>query len=339
MNILIASTVSAYDNREEKALVQEINSIVKEMGHNVDFFYLPYNNDLYSIPQQMLSLRLLTIGLETDILLTVGYPAFALKHPKKYAFLFSLSSQFHEYWNSEYGVMEEFFTASRLLNIRNSVWHAEQIALREVKEVFCSTKMLQNIMQRDVDINSNLFSFSAPEKMKDDDINADNSYILVESNLTPPHRIELILDAVSKANTKFRLCLFLPQCETKYRKALDARIERLMISERVEIHEGIASISTIGKARAVVCAGYTLSKIPSYLYHSADYGIPVIILQDGGGLTELCDKYRGIIVAKADAIDLAYAMDKALKTSKDQVKSQNQDHSREIREILKRVVK
>lgn len=339
MNILIAGSIDAYANREEKAFVEEIVSIVKKGGNNADYFYLPFHNDLYSIPQQMLSLRLLTIGLESDILLTVGYPAFALKHPKKFSFVLGLSSQFHEYWNSEYGALEEFYMAERLQNLQKIVWNAEQTALCEAKEVFCSTRMLQQNIQQELEIKSNLFSFSASEKANGDHINTDSPYILVESNLAPHQRIELILDAVSRLNTNFRLCLFIPNCQTMYRKALEARAERLMIAGRIEIHEGYASINAIKNARAIICAGYMQTRIQSYLYQSADCGKPVIVLQDGGGLTELSDAYSGIIVAKPEAADLAHAMDKAVKMKDGHVKSVKKDQSIEIGNILKWVVK
>jgi glycosyltransferase involved in cell wall biosynthesis len=75
------------------------------------------------------------------------------------------------------------------------------------------------------------------------------------------------------------------------------------------------------------------------LYQSADCGKPVIILQDGGGLTELCDAYSGIITVRPEAADLAHAMDKAVKMKDGHVKSVKKDHSIEIGNILKWVVK
>ncbi len=83
MRILLAGSVSPFTGREELHWMHAISKGIKELGFKIDTFMLPIVQNPLLLPGQMMALRLLNIKAICDLLITVGYPAFVLNHPRK----------------------------------------------------------------------------------------------------------------------------------------------------------------------------------------------------------------------------------------------------------------
>ena len=69
MKILIAASIPANGGYEEEALANALYRQLHELGYEADYF-LPYENDILSLPEQLLAYRLLKIG-SCDELITI----------------------------------------------------------------------------------------------------------------------------------------------------------------------------------------------------------------------------------------------------------------------------
>jgi hypothetical protein len=120
--VMIAVSVSPFCGREEMHWAQAIQRGLREKRIEVELFMLPVVHNPLLIPEQMTALRLLDVKDNSDLLLTIGFPAFVLKHPKKRVLLFSLASSLHEHFDTEFGIL----ATPQYQKIRGAVQNAEK---------------------------------------------------------------------------------------------------------------------------------------------------------------------------------------------------------------------
>lgn len=306
MNILIASAIDAYDRREETALAEAIQRIAKDGGHTIDSIYLPYERDLLAVHGQLLSYRLLSVD-NVPLLITVGYPAFALRHPNKYSFLFQLTPQFHEQWDTQYGVMRQWPRESAFDRLRSAVLHAERACLAEAQTVYAASDAMIGTLQSDLGQSAKKFAFATPVANTDEPL-PEAPYLVSESCLNAYDRVDLLLAAMDSLSEDIPLLLYIPQADALYKKALHDRIRRLSIERRVIVREGYAPIEILRGSSAVLCTGRRLTRIPSFAQQAAAIGVPCIALTDSNLREEL-----PCLCTAAEAASLAACMIDAVK--------------------------
>ena len=82
MKILLAGSIQGDGSYEEADLCVLLKHELRDAGHMVDCFFLPYERNILSLPEQLLAYRMLDIN-SCDLLITVGYPACILRHQNK----------------------------------------------------------------------------------------------------------------------------------------------------------------------------------------------------------------------------------------------------------------
>ena len=207
MRVLIVGSCSPFSGREEIQCTTILTKALRNKGIDVDSFMLPFVNNPLLIPEQMMALRLLDVENSCDLLLAVGYPAFVLKHPRKRVLLFSLSSSLHEHFGTEYGVL----STPQYQRIRDAVHAAERKCLREAERVLSASSTLANHIQT-------LYHLPAESLILDSDINdaeqadgvEEGPWILCESTLEPPDRMDLLLSAATHAKEQWQLMICVP---------------------------------------------------------------------------------------------------------------------------------
>lgn len=288
MKILIAATLPPYGLFVEKDLVRGIESILSGLGHETDTMFLPFTPDDLSTLQQFLPYRLLRVESTTDLLITVGYPAFALRFPRKICFLTGLSASYHEHYNTVYGALWVPQNARRIENTRSALWHLEKKSLLGSEKVYCASRALQTELWESLQIPSEPFAFSPPPRESTAESDTDTApYFLSESALLGPDRIDLLLDALRQAEHSPDLRLYVPNAPKMYRKGLEDGIARRHLESRVHVFPSYAPQSVILGARAVVSCAYGSMSIPSFLRQAQNHRIPVVCPSDAGALTEL----------------------------------------------------
>lgn len=337
MNIYIAGAIGAYNCREEIALSERMLDYYKKRGHRVDSIMLPYLPDLRALPEQLLGYRLLTLDQGIDLLITVGYPAFALQHSNKNAFLFGLAPQFHEYWDSKYGIIIQPDRQKKDLSLRSTVIAAETVCLTEAKHVFCGSAAAKADVEK-LGVKADVFRYAAPYELAETEINADEMPTIVcETNLEAWDRTGLVLEAISLASQKRRLQLYIIDADDMYVKAIKERISRLNISDKVEVHVGCVPKAALQSCAAFINMGIEVRKIPSSLQQAECVGVPCILAKDGGALLEIGGK-RNIVEPIAEDVAAAFDELTSLHKPRDGQKGKTEEDQR-LDAILERLVK
>lgn len=296
MRILVACSMFSFSSREEIQWFQKITTVLRKQNHEVDTFLLPVVDNPLLLPEQLLATRLLNIENSCDLLITIGYPAFALIHPRKSALLFSLVSSLHECFNTEYGIL----ATPQYYRIRNAVINAERNCLSEAVRIICASNTLASKIKDDYKLKPvTLLLGDISEKiLKKKESHKGELWVVCETNLEPLNRIDLLLDSVAQSNGQWKLKIFVPSASSVYRNALQERIKRLRIKEKVMIINEALSENALTTSSALISLNYMAMRIPGAVFRAIKASVPVLTLTDSGALLEVViDKETGFVVA------------------------------------------
>lgn len=306
MQILLAGSVSPFTGREELHWLHAISRNIRDLGFQIDTFMLPVVQNPLLLPEQMMALRLLDLEASCDLLLTIGYPAFVLKHPRKRALLFALAPHLHEWFDSEYGVL----ATNQYQIIRDAVRNTEKKCLSEAERIICASGMLADQIKNDYSLDSRAMNL--------DDASVDDStvlfpgegvWVITESTLEPHERVEILLDAIAFSEESWKLNIFVPSASDVYHNALLHRIERLRINERVFVTMGSLPISVLEKSCCYVSLHYLTTRIPECVLRAAKVNAPIITSSDCGALLQVVEHNVNGLVVAPDSKSIARALD------------------------------
>lgn len=312
MNIMIAASDSAYYSRDEIAFAKCLKAELSRRGHKADMFRLPVSDEVLSLPEQMVLMGMLDIGTNTDLLITIGYPAFNVPHHNKIVCLFRLVPELHEGWDSEYGVIG----SPQYASLKSALLEAEKRCFKDAR-IFCWSNALAKDIHVRYGMNANILKMPDIGLCTDEiDIKTDDTYFIIESTLHPADRIELVLDAVAVSKKEYRLLICVPDCNEVYKKALIERINRLDIEDSVDVIYSGATESLLSNAIACISIPFEARTSPYFFIKAIAKSVPVITTIDSGCLSEyvMHDK-NGAIVA-SNAADIGVAIDQFAKNSR-----------------------
>jgi glycosyltransferase involved in cell wall biosynthesis len=307
MRVLIAGACSPFSGREEIHWTAALTESLKNKGVDVDSFLLPFVNNPLLISEQMMSLRLLDVEGSCDLLLTVGYPAFVLKHRHKRALLLSLSSSLHEHFGTEYGVL----STPQYQRIRDAVYAAERRCLMEAERILCASETLVTQIQTQYDLPAKALIFGSNLNHPHlEGFFEEGIWVVCESTLEPADRVDLLLKAVTHANEQWQLMIFVPSASEVYKEALHKRIERLGLRDHVLVKDSSLSLQDGSKkAKVFVALPFTTTRIPESLLLAIKSHIPVVTAADCGAVLEVTQNERNGLVVEPSVSEIARALD------------------------------
>ncbi len=280
MRILIAGSVQGDGSYEEAEICRLLAEKLKKAGHTTDYFLLPYGRNMLSLPEQILAYQLMQVN-DSDLLITVGYPACMLKHHNKICYLLQLEPMLAEYWDFKYGVLANY----QYSKILETVMQANAQALGSAKKIFVDSQLLADDLRARYALTAKLLSYPTLEPLPEVEQTKSRPYILCETNLLPWQRVELVLKLVAQETTAC-LKIFVPNADLVYKEYLQKLIDDRKLAERVEVIYRRAGLAEIAGADLVFVADYASRRIPNILGVAASLGVPVAAMQDCGAAAE-----------------------------------------------------
>jgi glycosyltransferase involved in cell wall biosynthesis len=314
VRVLIASSVSPFSARQEMYWAHAIEDKLRQQGTQVDMLMLPIIMDPLLLADQMLAYRLLEIENSCDLLITIGYPAFVLKHSRKRVCLFSLASHLHEWYNTEYGIL----STPQYERIRHAVINAEKRCLEEAERILCASRTLTSRLQSVHKLKSTPMLMDHGLRFGENGglVQYEGFWLVCESTLEPFERIDLLLSALVASQKPWRLHLFIPSASDVYYRALEQRIVRLDLRERIVITGELLSESSLAAASACIALPFAASRIPDAIVRAIKYHVPLISTSDSGALLEVVQDKKNGLVVEPSAFGVAQAVDRLVHNSK-----------------------
>lgn len=303
MNVMFAVAVKPYCSREEKALAYALESEIQRLGNKTDMFFLPVADDLLSLPEHMVMMGMVDIGTSSDILISIGYPAFTIPHPNKRICLFSLVPELNEAWNTEYGVI----ASPQYASLKCALHEAEHRLLVD-SPILCSSEVLAKDIKERHGCNASIIRMPDLYPVSGNEhVLSQPGYILCETDLTPASRWDMLLEAVKESESSIKLVMFVSDSNEVYRKALEERIALLQLADRVLVEDGFISETSFNNAAAFVSIPFAARKLPYAVLAAIKRGLPVITTSDSGCLNEYVQHERNGLIVKPKAEKIAEA--------------------------------
>ena len=278
MKILIAASIQGDGSYEEEELTRLLDQTLRDLGHTVDYFFLPYERNILSLPDQILAYQLLRIE-ECDQLITIGYPACMLRHPNKTVYLFQTEPMLAEYWDSAYGVLANYQYSSILLTIRK----IEEETFSQARRVFCGTELLTEDLRTRFGLSYETLLYpplpcpSSPCKPEEE------PYIACESALLPWQRWELLRELSRYAPVR----LYVPNAHTVYLESAQRILAREGLEDRIRLMQRRCGREELEGAAMVAVTDYQARRISNLARQAMGLEKPVAAMEDSGALCAL----------------------------------------------------
>lgn len=283
MRILIAGSVVANETQEEVKLITELVEELKGQGHTVDSFLLPFTRNYTTINQQLFSYTLFDTSA-AELLITMGYPACMLTHPNKVCYLLERSPQFHEYWNTEYGVLYD----PQYERIRETLLHMEKTALAEAKKLYVNSDRLKDDLAGLVQTPCERL-YCPLLKSEAENIELPANVLATETCLLPHERPELLLE-LAKTLEKEQLYVFVPEAEKVHLETFLQLLHEERLEDTVKVVQSEVPETSYARMKAYVVTELGKRKISNSLRKSLAGNVPVIYAKDSGASEILKEK-------------------------------------------------
>lgn len=278
-------------------------------GHEVDTILLPFHPDPATIPEQLLALRLLDVSDRGDLLIAIRTPSYVLRHPNKVVWFIHHHRPAYDLWGTVY---QDVADTPAGLSLREPIIQADNLGLREARAVFANShvtaRRLMEFNRLDADV-----LYPPLTEGESFPVGGYGDYVLCPSRITPIKRQDLLVEAIATARTGVRLILAGPPDAPAQLRALERKVDRLGVGDRVELRgRWISEQEKLDLfAEALACA-YVPYDEDSYGYVTLEAfqaRRPVITCTDSGGTHELVEDGRTGVITEPEPQSLANAMD------------------------------
>lgn len=310
MRICLASSYVPFINGGARFIVEWLEQKLREHGHEVERFYIPFIDSPHDLIEQMTAFRLIDLSASCDRLVCFRPPSYVLPHPNKVLWFIHHIRVFYDMWDTPYRPVPDT-PGGRA--VRQALIDADTNAIREAKKIYTNSQVVTDRLKQYNDIDSTpLFPpILNPERFHSTGYGDE---IVAVCRIEKHKRQELLVKAMAhvRSGVKLRICGSSSSAlhtEELRRFVSDHRLDdKVIIDDRWITEDEKAAY--LAPALAVA---YLPIDEDSYGYPSlegAHAKKPVLTTTDSGGVLELVEHGVNGLVATPDPRAVAQAMDK-----------------------------
>jgi glycosyltransferase involved in cell wall biosynthesis len=317
LRIILASSFLPFVNGGARFIVEWLEQTLLEYGHQVERFYLPFDEPQDEILEQMMAYRLISLEERSDVLVTFRPPAHVLKHPNKVVWFIHHIRSFYDLAETP---LRGFADTSKGRAVREALVDVDTATLLEARKVFTNSQIVADRLRRFNGVRATPLypPILAPERFRHEGYGDE---IVVVCRVEKHKRQGLLIEAMQHTKTPVRLRL----CGVSANAAFDAEMEKLIkessAAERITFeNRWISEEEKVERIARALAVAYLPEDEDSYGYPSLEAAHSrkaIITATDSGGVLEFVeDGKNGLITeptpeAVAEAMDRLYA-DRAL---------------------------
>jgi len=300
MKVLIASTIVPFIEGGGTFIVDWLDAMLRERGHEVEVLKIPFWSHFRAMPSQMLALRLLDISEHGDRLIAIRPPAYLLRHPAKVLWFIHHHRGAYDLWGTEY---QDLPNTPEGLAYREAIVKSDHLAFGEARSIYTNSAVVANRLKKYNDVDAEVLypPIFRPERYRCDGY---GDYILFISRIAHHKRQHLAVEAMQFTKTPVKLVIAgkadEPDCERIVRNA----VEEFGVQNKVIIRsDWIREEEKVKYFAGCLAALYIPFDEDSYGYPSLEAHHAhksVISTTDAGGTAELIvDSHNGFLVEPA----------------------------------------
>ena len=294
-------------------IVTSLRDNLLKRGISAEIAWLPFRSYSPEVASQTVGIRLLDVreacGDKIDTLITIRYPAYALKHPNKRCWFIHHHRQAYDLWGSPYQDMEDTPDANR---IRRMMFASDELYLREARRVYTNSRIVASRLVKFNAIEPDGVLYPPhpnPEIFRSGDF---GDFFLYAARLCPIKRQSLAIEAMRHVKSPFKLVFVGSPDAPGYGDELLSLAKNVGVADRVEFLGWLSEEEKAEYTAAACAALYIPFDEDSYGYSTLEAfhsSKPVITLTDSGGPLEVIDDGRNGCIADPTPEALAEAME------------------------------
>jgi glycosyltransferase involved in cell wall biosynthesis len=310
MKILIASTIVPFIEGGGTFIVDWLDAVLRERGHEVDVLKIPYWSNFREMPAQMLSLRLLDITGSADRLIAIRPPSYLLRHPSKVLWFIHHHRGAYDLWGTEY---QDLPDTPEGRAYRECIVKSDHLAFSEARTIYANSAVVAQRLKKYNDVDAEVLypPVFQPERYR---CNEYGNYILYISRVEHHKRQHLAVEAMRYTRTSVKLVIAGKggggDCENMLRRD----VKRFGVQDKVVLDlNWISEEAKIDYLSDCLAAIYVPFNEDSYGYPSLEAhhaGKCVISTTDAGGTSELIVDGQNGFLAEPSPQAIAERMDR-----------------------------
>lgn len=308
MKIALCSTFVPFVFGGARNIVEWLQVMLQEQGHEVERIYLPEVDSPDLLFQQMMAYRWLDLE-SADRIICFRPQAHLIPHPHKILWFIHHIRAFYDLWNTPYGYPND----AKHRGVRDALHAVDNAALREAKAIFTNSQVVSNRLKAYNGIDSEVLY---PPVFQSERFRCDsfNDEIICICRLEHHKRQHLLVDAMQYTKTPVRLRLSGTSSGDDYPRELARRIADGGLSERVVLdNRWISEEEKVERLAVCLAAAYLPLDEDSYGYPSVEASHAckaILTTTDAGGVLELVEDGINGYISEPSPEALADAMDK-----------------------------
>lgn len=309
MKIALCSSFVPFIHGGARNIVEWLQPMLEEQGHQVERVYLPEIDDPDLLFQHMMSYR--WVDLEAaDRIICFRPQAHLIPHPHKILWFIHHIRAFYDLWDSPY---RGFPNDAKHRGIRDALRAVDDAGLREAKTIFANSRVVSDRLKTYNNIESEVLY---PPVFQSERFHCAgfNDEIVYVCRLEHHKRQHLLVEAMRHTKTPVRLRLSGTSATADYPKDLSQRIAELDLAERVILDSRwISEEEKVEQIANCLAAAYLPLDEDSYGYPSVEASHaskPILTVFDSGGVLELVQNGINGYVTEASPEALGDAMDR-----------------------------
>lgn len=331
MRIVLASTFVPFVHGGARFIVEWAEAKLREAGHEVERFYLPFVDSPHDLLEQTAAFRMMDLAQWSDRLIAFRPPSYVIPHPDKVLWFIHHIRTYYDMWDDEHAPPHTPFNRA----VRDQLHALDTTAFNEARRVYTNSQVVSDRLLRFNGVRSEPLypPIWNPERFA---CRGYGDEVLVVCRAEPHKRQHLLVAAMAYVTTPVRLRLCGASSGGAYARRLRELIADLDLADRVTLED--RWISEEEKADLIADAlamAYLPHDEDSYGYPSleaAHADKPVLTTTDSGGVLELVEDGRNGLVCEPSARALAAAMDR-LWTDRAETARMGRENAARLREL------
>ncbi|GAA3802270.1 glycosyltransferase family 4 protein [Cellulomonas soli] len=329
MRVVIASTTVPHINGGGRLIVEWTAAAMREHGHEVEEFYLPFPTSVRPDLSAVVGLRAMPFAGAGDRLVAIRWPAHLIRHENKATWFIHHYRQLFDLWDTPY---RDVPANAEGIAYREALRRIDNLGLAESQSLFTNSLIVRDRVRQYNGLEAEpLFPPLGGDTSRFHQ-GPVGDYVFYPSRVTPIKRQLIAVEAMRYTTSGVRLVIAGKPEVAPYEHQLRAYVREHGLEDRVELRMGwLDEEDKISLLAGCLALAYLPVDEDSYGYpsleasHSAK---PIVTLTDAGGALEFVrDGVEGL-VAEPDPRRLAEAFDRLYEDREETGRMGERSHAR-----------
>jgi len=309
LKIALASTFVPFVYGGARFIVEWLEEKLREHGHQVERFYLPFIDTPEELLSQAAAFRLMKLSDSCDRLIAFRPPAYVIDHPHKVLWFIHHIRAYYDLWGGPHGVPDTVQNRA----VRKALIDLDNQTIGEAKKVFTNSQVVADRLKRFNGVAATPLypPIYKPERFRNEGYGDE---IVVVCRVEPHKRQALLIEAMKHVRTPVRLRLCGAASHPDYGAEIRRQVAASGAAGRIAFEDAwISEEEKVERLAPALAVAYLPHDEDSYGYPSlegAHAGKGVLTTTDSGGVLELVENGRNGFVTAPDPAAVAAAMDR-----------------------------